>query len=72
MNNNKIFIETGQTPPRGSVFTVELIKPSPHNAKHNGATLLAFGKPYRRVYQDKTGFFVVMNGRKARAYMVEN
>lgn len=69
---NKIFIETGHTPPSGMVFSVEQVTISPHNAEQNGATLLAFGKPYRRVYQDETGFFVIMNGRKTKAYMVEN
>ena len=72
MAYDKLFIETGSTPPRGSVVTVEMVRPSPHNAKHNGATLLAFGNPYRRVYQDTSGLYVILNGRKARAYMVEN
>jgi hypothetical protein len=69
---DKIFIETGHVPPSGMVFSVEQVTISPHNAEQNGATLLAFGKPYRRVYQDETGFFVIMNGRKTKAYMVEN
>lgn len=69
---NKIFVEMGQASSSGVVYSVEKVTISPHNADQNGATLLAFGKPYRRVYQDETGFFVIMNGRKTKAYMVEN
>jgi hypothetical protein len=72
MAYDKLFIETGATPPRGSIVKVEIVRPSAHNAKHNGATIMAFGNPYRRVYQDDSGLYVFLHGRKARAYMVEN
>ena len=69
---DKLFIQTGATPPRGFVVKVEVVKTSAEYAKRKGATLLTFGKPYRRVYRDDSGFYVNLHGHKARAYMVEN
>jgi len=69
---DSLFIQTGQTPPRGTLAKVQKIKPSAQNAKYNKATPLVFGTPYRRVYRDPEGLYATLHGQKVRVYMVEN
>lgn len=72
MAYRNLFIQTGQTPPRGFTAPAELIRPSKHNEKYNGATVFVTGNPYRRVYRDSEGFYVNRYGNKCRVFQIEN
>ena len=67
----KLFIQTGQTPPRGHIVTSDLIRPSENNRKKNNATVFVTGSPYRRVYRDAEGMFINVKGDKRRVFQVE-
>jgi hypothetical protein len=72
MAYDRLFIQTGMTPPRGDVVTCEKVAPSAHNRRYNGATPLITGNPYRRVYQDSDGLYIKLHGRKTRVFQVSN
>jgi hypothetical protein len=64
---NKLFIQTGQTPPRGNIVEVRIVRPSEKDTKNK--TILVTGNPYRRVYQDSEGYYINFYGSKCRAFM---
>ena len=73
MAYRKLFIQTGQTPPRGFIVNAELSRPSVSNTVKNGATVYVYGNPYRRVYRDKSGhLYVNMNGQKAPCFIAQD
>ena len=73
MAYGKLFIQTGQTPPRGFVVNAELNRPSVNNAINNGATVYIYGNPYRRVYRDKSdSLYVIINGQKTPCFIARD
>ena len=64
---DRLFIQTGATPPRGHMADVRVVRPKKSDRK--GKTILVTGNPYRRVYEDAEGFFIKYYGSKCRVYL---
>lgn len=64
---DRLFIQTGATPPRGVMADVRVSRRLGKRGK--GTTLLVTGNPYRRVYEDSEGLWINFFGRKCRVFL---
>lgn len=64
---DRLFIQTGATPPRGVMADVRVSKRL--GKRGEGTTLLVTGSPYRRVYKDSDGLWIKWFGSKCRVFL---
>jgi hypothetical protein len=64
---DRLFIQTGVTPPRGIMADVRVSKRL--GKRGEGTTLLITGRPYRRVYEDSEGLWIKWYGSKCRVFL---
>lgn len=65
---DRLFVQTGLTPPRGFMADVRVSKRL--GKKGKGTSILVTGKPYRRVYEDREGgLFINFFGKKCSVFL---
>lgn len=70
---DRLFVQTGLTPPRGFMADVRVSKrlgKKGEGTTVQGATILVTGNPYRRVYEDREGgLFINFFGKKCSVFL---
>ena len=65
---DRLFVQTGATPPRGFMADVRVSRRL--GKKGKGTSILVTGNPYRRVYEDRDGgLFINFFGKKCSVFL---